>query len=160
MDTLPDKENIINAKVHTTSRELIEVEIKVTHLPITDREIVCRLADMMTSQVGNGIMPVRFHKVVNVVITTSHNIVGNSGNYVHRYEMADKNGTLFPANLLEVDTLELQKLPQEDDNSEIWKWMKFLKTDSSEEIEMLSKDNTAIKAAADLLKELSKSSEL
>jgi predicted transposase/invertase (TIGR01784 family) len=51
--------------------------------------------------------------------------------------------------------LELKKLPENSDGSDLWKWMEFFKTESKEELEMLAKSDAALKEAVCKFKELS-----
>ena len=57
--------------------------------------------------------------------------------------------------MTEIDSLELCKLPKKTDDTDLWYWMKFIKTDDRKELEMLAKRNPRIKKAVGVLKELS-----
>ena len=54
-----------------------------------------------------------------------------------------------------INTLELNKVPQEADNTELWYWMKFIKTDDGKVLDMLSQRNPQMRKAVGVLKELS-----
>jgi hypothetical protein len=45
------------------------------------------------------------------------------------------------SSLLQIDTLELPKLPRGEDGTPLWDWLKFLKAESKEELQMLAKRN-------------------
>ena len=83
------------------------------------------------------------------VQTKSGNVIN-----VEIQDRSDKDGTEF-TNLIEINTLELSKLPQEEDNSELWYWMKFIKSDDGEVLNMLARRNLQISKAVGILKELS-----
>ncbi|MDR2825795.1 MAG: Rpn family recombination-promoting nuclease/putative transposase, partial [Deltaproteobacteria bacterium] len=57
--------------------------------------------------------------------------------------------------IIEVNTLELPKLPGERDDTALWDWLKFLKSSSKEELAMLSENNQQIQKAVGILMELS-----
>ena len=57
--------------------------------------------------------------------------------------------------LLEVDLLELKKLPKADDGTNLWDWLRFIKTNNEEEMEMLAHENPEIEIAYDALQDLS-----
>ncbi len=57
--------------------------------------------------------------------------------------------------LLEVDLLELKKLPKADDGTNLWDWLRFIKTNNEEEMEMLAHENPEIEKAYDALQDLS-----
>ena len=61
--------------------------------------------------------------------------------------------------MLEVDTLELSKLPQKDDNTELWSWLKFLKSENEEEFEMIETKSPELKKAVCIVRELSQDEE-
>jgi len=50
--------------------------------------------------------------------------------------------------------LELLKLPDDYDNSNLWYWLKFIKSEKEEDFEMLSEQKLLIKKAYGVLKEL------
>lgn len=57
--------------------------------------------------------------------------------------------------LLEVDLLEFKKLPQADEGTNFLDWLRFLKTNNEEEMEMLAHENPEIYKAYDALQDLS-----
>ena len=74
---------------------------------------------------------------------------------MHLKVIYDKNtGSKF-TDVLEINTLELPKLPKESDNSELWNWLKFLKASREEEFVMLAERSPQIEKAVGVLKELS-----
>ena len=52
-------------------------------------------------------------------------------------------------------TLDLNKLPADDDRTELWHWMKFIKTDDEEVLDMLVQRSPQMRKAVGVLKELS-----
>ena len=62
-------------------------------------------------------------------------------------------------NLKEINTLELSKLPPDADSSELWNWMKFIKSDDGEVLEMIAERNPQIRKAVVELKRLSQDEE-
>ncbi len=57
--------------------------------------------------------------------------------------------------MLEINTLELPKLPIETDDTALFNWLSFLKAEQEEEYEMLAEKNQSISKAYGVLKELS-----
>jgi len=56
---------------------------------------------------------------------------------------------------MEINTLELEKIPSETDGTELWPWVKFIKSDSEEALDVIAEKNPQIKKAVGVLKELS-----
>lgn len=74
---------------------------------------------------------------------------------VNRFQWYNsKNGTLL-TKVQEIDVLELPKLPQEDDGSRLWRWLKFLKSGREDEMEELAKDNRAMQDVMITLRKMS-----
>jgi predicted transposase/invertase (TIGR01784 family) len=57
--------------------------------------------------------------------------------------------------MLEIHILELPKLPKNDDDSELWAWLKFICTREETEMAELAKKNPEIGKATMVLKEMS-----
>jgi predicted transposase/invertase (TIGR01784 family) len=56
---------------------------------------------------------------------------------------------------MEYHTLELPKLPQADDGTLLWEWMKFLDAESKEDLKVIAEKNETIKKAVATLAKLS-----
>jgi hypothetical protein len=77
----------------------------------------------------------------------------------------DKLGILFTlydhrndvefTDLVELHTLELSKLPGVSDNTELYDWLRFLRAERKEELDMLAQTNPQINKAVAVLMELS-----
>ena len=150
-----DKECILDIKLHTKSKRIIDIEMQVRHSPVMKQRVVYYLADMVKEQLKNGDNYGKLQKVISIIIAAKHKLVMTDEEYFHKYHLHDKENNSTFTDLMEVNTLELQKLPKKSDNSKLWKWLRFLKTDSEEEMEMLTHGNNAIKEAVCVLKELS-----
>ena len=55
----------------------------------------------------------------------------------------------------EINTLDLSRLPLNDDSTNLWYWMKFIKSDDEEGIDMLAMRSPEIKKAVGVLKQMS-----
>ena len=70
---------------------------------------------------------------------------------VHASRM--KDGIEF-SDLTEINCLDLNKLPPEDDSTDLWFWMKFIKSDDEEVMDMLATRSPQMRKAVGVLKEL------
>ena len=155
IDVFPDKECVLDVKLHTKSKKIIDIEMQVRSSPVMKQRVVYYLADMVKSQVKTGENYDRIQKVVSIIIAAKHNLIRDDKEYFHRYHLHDRRNDSTFTDLIEVNTLELLKLPGKSDNSKLWKWLRFFKSESEEEMKMLVQENTAISEAVDVLKELS-----
>jgi len=62
---------------------------------------------------------------------------------------------LWITDIIEVNTLELEKLPDSEDGTELWNWLKFLSAERKEDLEMLAERSPQVKKAVVRLMELS-----
>jgi predicted transposase/invertase (TIGR01784 family) len=81
------------------------------------------------------------------ILITNYELVPENESYRNRYTLRDpKTGSEF-TDLLEIDVLELPKLPKDEDGTPLWDWMKFLSVEETEELTMLAKKNPQVKKA-------------
>ena len=148
-----DKTVVLDVKLHTKSGKIIDIEVQVSDTPQMKDRIVVYTAKMLTEQLGKG-DNYKVKKVISIVIT-NYKLIAENETYHNVYHLYDKNtGSKF-TDVLEINTLELPKIPQESDNTELWDWLKFLKAEREEEFEVLAQKNPGIHKAFGVLKELS-----
>jgi predicted transposase/invertase (TIGR01784 family) len=149
-----DKYGILDVKVHTKSGNIIHVEIQIWPIPEMKHRSVFFMSKMVTEQMTAGKNHSDIKRVVSIIIT-NYTLVTENGHYHNQFRYrSDKDSTEF-TNLTEINTLELSKLPQDTDSSELWDWMKFIKSDDEEVLNMLAQRNPQISKAVGVLKELS-----
>jgi len=148
-----DKYGILDVKIHTKSGNVIHTEIQVDPISEMDERILYYQSKMVTEQVSSGQDYSMIKKVVSIIITDYEYVAGND-KYHHQFRYRTVEGEEL-TDLVEIDTLELTKLPVEADKSELWYWMKFIKTNDEEELEMLAERSHELKKAVGVLKELS-----
>ena len=152
IDKIDDKTVILDVKVYTKSRHIINVEMQVANAPELRNRIVFYSAKSLTEQMNRG-DDYTLKKVVNILITDF--VLIKENDVCHNiYHLHDQNtGSTF-TELIEVNTLEIPKL-KECDESPLTDWLRFLSTDKEEELKMLGKKNEKIKKATNHLYELS-----
>ncbi|GHU52481.1 hypothetical protein AGMMS49975_08360 [Clostridia bacterium] len=96
----------------------------------------------------------KIQRVISLIIT-DHTLINDSPKYHNRYTLRDpETGSEF-TDLIEVNVLELPKLPPAEDGSKLWEWMKFLDARRSEDLDMIAEKNPQVKKAVVRLLELS-----
>jgi predicted transposase/invertase (TIGR01784 family) len=108
---------------------------------------------LVTEQIASGQSFTAIKKTVSIIIT-DYALLPGSGRYHHQFRYRTGDGVEL-TNLVEINTLELAKLPQEADQTELWNWMRFIGTDNEEELTMLAAKSPELKKAVGVLKELS-----
>lgn len=153
-ETADDKLGILDVKIHTKSGKVINVEIQVSDIPQMRERIAFYTAKMVTEQISKGEDYAAIRKVISIVIA-DYRLIQENESYHNRYRLYDiETGSQF-TDMVEVNVLELPKLPGENDSTELWEWMLFLKSTREEDLAMLAEKNPQIKKAVGVLKELS-----
>ena len=157
--TVNDKLGILDVKIHTTTGKVIDVEIQVlSNFPQMRERILFYSSKMITEQIQSGDGYEKIKRVICIVIT-NYPLIRENEAYHNRYFLYDKKtGSQF-SDILEINTLELPKLPDITDDSGLWDWMQFLRTEREEDYTMLAKKNPKIKKAFHALIELSQDEE-
>ncbi|MDR3181695.1 MAG: Rpn family recombination-promoting nuclease/putative transposase, partial [Planctomycetaceae bacterium] len=153
-DWLDDKLGILDVKIHTTTGKVIDVEIQVAPTAPMRERLIFYLAKMVTEQIGEGYDYAVIKRVISVVITDFELIPKNPA-YHHVFRLYDRKHESEFSDLIEVNTLELPKLPKRKDKSKLYDWLQFFKTKKEEELEMLASHNPMIGKAVGILKKLS-----
>jgi len=150
-----DKYGILDVKIHTKSGQVIHTEIQVDPIPEMTQRALFYQSKMVTEQIGSGQNYPLIKKVVSILIT-GYELpqLKGSGRYHHQFRYRTGDGIEL-TDLVEINTLELDKLPQETDKTELWNWMRFMDTQNEEELNMLATKTPELKKAVGVLKELS-----
>jgi predicted transposase/invertase (TIGR01784 family) len=149
-----DKLAVLDVKVHTVSGKVIDVDIQVLDVPDIRERIALYTSKMVTEQISKGDEYAVIKRVICIVITDFILLEEEAGYHnVYRWRNI-KSGNEF-TNLIELNTLEIPKLPEQADKSELWDWMCFLKSKTKEEFEMVAKTNPQIGKAVGILMDLS-----
>ncbi|MDL2248615.1 Rpn family recombination-promoting nuclease/putative transposase, partial [Tyzzerella sp. OttesenSCG-928-J15] len=149
-ETPERKLGILDVKLHTNSGKVVNIEIQVADVSPMRERIVFYTSKMITEQIGKGDNYNAIKKVISIVIT-DYRLIPENEEYHNRYHLYDKNtGSKF-TDILEINVLELPKVPKETDNSQLWNWLRFLKSEREEELSMLAEKNKKIEKAVGVL---------
>jgi predicted transposase/invertase (TIGR01784 family) len=148
-----DKLSILDVKVRTKHGTLIDVEIQVANQSALRQRILYYAARMIAEQIGERGQYEEIEPVITILIT-DFVLIRENARYHNRYRLHDpETGSTFTEHL-EVHTLELPKV-REDDHTALWDWLGFLKAENEEELVMLASRNEEVKKAVTRLIELS-----
>ena len=151
-----DKLGILDVHACTRSGRLLDVEIQLASSATLPRRILFYAARMITGQLGEG-DPYEEIKPVVLILITGFKLLGSkrSPHYHHCYRLYDPVTRTEFTDYLEVNTLELPKLPRAPDGTKLWDWLRFMETQDEEELDMLAEKNPEVCKAVRRLKELS-----
>jgi predicted transposase/invertase (TIGR01784 family) len=149
-----DKLGILDVKVKTKSKKVIDIEIQVKPRKHFKSRVIYCLSKMITEQMGSGKDYSKIQRAISIIIT-DFTLIPENDKYHNRYNLYDRvTGSQF-SDIIEINTLELSKLPEAEDGTGLWAWLKFLNAKSKEEFDMVATKNPQIKEAVARLEELS-----
>ncbi|MCL2109964.1 MAG: Rpn family recombination-promoting nuclease/putative transposase [Oscillospiraceae bacterium] len=149
-----DKLAIIDVKLRTKSKKTIHIEIQLRISPELKERIIFYSSKLITEQIGSGDEYDTIKKVISIVIL-ENTLIPDSAKYHHRFVMYDQEAGVEFSDLLEIHTLELDKLPTNADGTELYDWAKFINAETEEELNMLAERNPQFQPTVVKLRELS-----
>ncbi|MDR1646955.1 MAG: Rpn family recombination-promoting nuclease/putative transposase, partial [Zoogloeaceae bacterium] len=133
-EIVSDKTGILDVRVKTKSGKQLDIEIQVTNHAAFKSRILYYLTRLFSSQIGEGESYSKLKPAIGIVIT-DFVWIADSVAYHNAYCLYDPQNASRFSDDLSLHTLELPKVEEEDDHTELWAWLEFLKAQSKEELE-------------------------
>jgi len=151
-----DKLGIVDVKLTTKSGKIVHIELQVLEQDDFPERVTYYNAKMLVTQLKSG-EDYKFKKTISIVIS-DFEIVSNSPNkYHHKFQLNDADTGINFTDIIEINTLELGKVPKQTDNTKKHDWLQFLKAEREEEFDMLATKSPELNQAVVELKRLSQS---
>ena len=148
-----DKLGILDIKLRSKSRKIIHIEIQLIASQIRER-IIYYDAKLITEQIGSGDHYDVIKKVISILVIDDR-LIQEDQKYHHRFTLYDPEAGIEFSDLLEINTLELLKLPKSTDGTVLYDWASFIAAERKEELDMIAERNPEVKKAVVKLLELS-----
>ncbi|MCL2254823.1 MAG: Rpn family recombination-promoting nuclease/putative transposase [Lachnospiraceae bacterium] len=152
-DNSTDKLGIVDVKIKTVSGKTVHIEIQCKPFLHMRQRLAYYSGKMITEQIGKSDKYSEIKQVISIIIT-EYEFIENSANFHHRFTMYDKNNKIELSDIVEINTLELCKIPDESD-SRLFYWLKFIKSEGEVEMEALANKDPLMRKAVARLMELS-----
>jgi predicted transposase/invertase (TIGR01784 family) len=152
-----DKLCVLDVRITTRSGRDVDVEIQVRPSDELCDRIQCYVARMVTEKVKLG-GSYKVPQSISIVITDHVLWEGDGRRYHHHFRLFDSNAGLPYPNSMEIHTLELPKIPKDSDGTTLWRWLKFISSETRDEFESLAGKDTVMAEA--LLKLMAMSMDL
>jgi predicted transposase/invertase (TIGR01784 family) len=150
-----DKNMVLDIKCTTETGKIIGIEIQIANDPNMRDRIIFNSSRTIADQLFRGEEYSELKKVITIVISVEHIIIKENNNYRFCFSYYDAKNNVELSKLSEIHILEAKKMPKEDkNNSDLIDWLKFIRSKSEEEMNMLANKNTAINEAVCVYKEL------
>jgi predicted transposase/invertase (TIGR01784 family) len=154
-ETEGDKLGILDIKVKTKTGKIIDIEIQVNPVMNIGKRLSFYKSKLIVEQIGKSELYKVIQKVICICIL-NYELFPGIEEYLNSFRFYNpRNGLLFEDIPEEVYTLELPKVPTENDGTAVWGWLQFLRSKEKEEFEMVAERNPEIRKAVDTLYELS-----
>jgi predicted transposase/invertase (TIGR01784 family) len=158
-----DKLGILDVRVKTKNGKLVDIEIQLYEMPFMPERVTFYTCRNLNTQIAPGQTYEAVRKVVTILIL-DYDMLPDKARYHHKFRLYDpESGTLF-TEVIEIHTLELKKLPDisnamKPKETELLNWLKLIRAEDEEELEMLATKSPKIKETVAILKKLSANEE-
>ena len=139
-ETLDDKLGIVDVKLNMKSGEIVHIEIQVLEQADMPERITYYNSKMLVTQLKSGQSYSELQNTVSIAIA-DFKVVKNSEKYHYVFHIREAETGIKLTDLVEINTLELLKIPRGTDNTKKYEWLQFLKAKKEEEFEMLATKN-------------------
>jgi len=153
-DYIGDKYAVIDVKLRTKSQKIIQIEVQLKVSEALKSRIVFYGAKLVSEQMGSGDDYEKISKVISIIIT-DEKLIKDSERYYHRFTFYDPDAEVEFTDLIEIHTVELKKLPDDSDGTQLYDWARFIAAETEEEFEMAAQANPQVRRAVVKLRELS-----
>jgi predicted transposase/invertase (TIGR01784 family) len=108
---------------------------------------------LITDQIDAGEVYSAIKRVITILIV-DYVLIPESPRYHNRFTLYDPASAIEFTDLIEINTLELPKLPKIADNY-LWHWLRFLRAESKEDLDMVAQASPKLEKVVGKLLELS-----
>jgi predicted transposase/invertase (TIGR01784 family) len=152
-ENIDDKYCILDIRLHTKSKNVIDIEIQVKYQDFIWKRIQFYAAKMLVEQAKSGDSYKMLPRVISILIADFVLIKENEELH-NRFRLYDeKTKARFPDSM-EIDILEIPKV-RVGDESQLSNWMRFFAAKTEEDFMALAQTSPAIAEAWGVIKHLS-----
>jgi predicted transposase/invertase (TIGR01784 family) len=152
-DNIGDKYCILDIRLHTKSKDVIDIEIQVKRQEFIWKRIQFYTSKMLVEQAKSGDRYEILPHVISILIT-DFVLMKENGVFHNRFRLCDeKTKARFPDSM-EINVLEIPKV-RENDGSQLSNWLRFFAATTEEDFMALSQTSPAIAEAWGVIKHLS-----
>lgn len=150
-----DKLGILDVRVVLEDGTQIDIEMQVAYFAYWDKRVLFYLSRIFAGQIKKGESYENLKKCIHVSILDFIHFPDDRECYRTIHFCDDQTGKQY-TDLMEIQILELKKLPEEVKNgSDIFAWMKFFSRKTKKEFEDMAKKDEYMEEAYSTLLELS-----
>ena len=115
-ETTDDKLGVVDVRLTTKSGKIVHIEMQILNQDDMPERVTYYNAKMIVTQLKSGNDYDMLVKTISIVIS-DFEIVKNSPKYHHTFQLNDRETGVNFTDIIEIDTLELNKIPEQSDNT-------------------------------------------
>jgi predicted transposase/invertase (TIGR01784 family) len=143
-----DKMGIVDIRINTVSGKVLHVEVQVADDPDMIPRILYYQGKLLTEQIGAGGRYQKICRTISIVILDYIMLEQEDpARYKNTYRFLNTISHNLFTDLQEIVILELPKVPENDDGTGLWPWLKYFKCKTMEELIMLAKNHPEVEDA-------------
>lgn len=154
LGTARQKEMVLDVHVATASMRSVDVEVQMSSIPAARERFTAYSCKQLASQLSPG-QPYTALRPVITLVVCGFVLFEEDEDYQHTFFDYDPDHKIRFTDIRQTRTLELPKVPAQDDGTDLWDWLRLIAATTEEEIDMAAKRNTDVAQAAVLVKEFS-----
>jgi predicted transposase/invertase (TIGR01784 family) len=158
-ETEGGKLSILDVKVKTKSGKILDIEVQLCRVTAIRARILFYGSKLIADQMGESDNYKKIKPVILIIIA-DFNLLPEETKYHNTYRILNEETHKPFTKLLEIHTIELQKLPPSGDGSPLSGWVQFMNIQEEGDIDMAVQTNPMIGKAYGVLAKLSADEEL
>lgn len=147
-----EKFGILDVSVKTSSGKQVNLEVQVAPQSDLGDRLVFYVSNLASRQEATGKSYSEMAQSISVCIL-DHVMNKDIDDYHLIYHLRDEKYSRCLSAKIEVHTLELPKLPDEDD-SPLWSWLSYFKSRTEEDLEAAAAHNKEVESVVSTFKEI------
>ncbi|MBQ6361034.1 MAG: Rpn family recombination-promoting nuclease/putative transposase [Lachnospiraceae bacterium] len=154
-DYYDEKISILDVRVELQDNSQISLEMQLSYFASWTKRTVFYISKMITEQLKSGDSYDKIQKCIHVSILDFNRFSDET--YYRTFHLADDKSKEIYTDLLEMQILELNKLPADvfDTRNSVESWMRFLRCETREDLAKMAEQNSNLKEAYDHLDKIS-----
>ena len=149
-----EKQGILDVRLTMNDNTEIDIEIQLAYMRAWADRSTFYISKMLVEQVGINKKYSNIKKCIAINIL-DFDYISQTQRFHTVYHLREDIEHIKYTDIMEIHIVELPKLPQTDDGTDLYDWIKFIKTESREGFEMLAQQNKYLKTAYETLEEIS-----
>lgn len=154
LGTADQKELVLDVLVTTATGRQVDVELQMAGTPAARERFTLYNSRQLAEQLAAG-QPYTLLRPVVTLVICGFVLISEDWDYSHTFVDYDVEHQMRFTDLRTTRTLELPKLPENDDGTDLWDWLRLIAAETEEEIDMAAANNEDVAQAAVLVKTFS-----